>query len=135
MDGQEPLLTYSVPVYQAATGVGPPGGGSGPPREGDGFTFEHVAEKRELWIDFCADTGDGGCASLLLPPNMFSSLVHLLAFDSRLCLQRLHLSEGRCRFGKGLALCKRLIYIYIYILRGLLLLDSCQLWLLPYPVP
>ena len=45
---------------QAATGVGPPGGGSGPPREGDGFTFEHVAGKRELWIDFCADTGDGG---------------------------------------------------------------------------
>ena len=44
--------------------MGPPGGGSGPPREGDGFTFEHVADKRELWIDFCADTGDGGYAAL-----------------------------------------------------------------------
>lgn len=89
MDAREPLLTYSFPVCQAATGVGPPGGGSGAPREGDGFTFEHVAEKRELWIDFCADTGDGGCASLLLPANMSSSLGHLAVFDSKLCLQRL----------------------------------------------
>uniref|UniRef100_A0A7S1T4N1 Calcineurin-like phosphoesterase domain-containing protein n=1 Tax=Tetraselmis chuii TaxID=63592 RepID=A0A7S1T4N1_9CHLO len=28
--------------------------------DGDGFTFEHLAEREELWIDFCADTGDGG---------------------------------------------------------------------------
>ena len=34
----------------------------GPPREGDGFTFEHLAARDELWLDFCADTGDGGCA-------------------------------------------------------------------------
>ena len=37
----------------------------GPPREGDGFTFEHLAAREELWLDFCADTGDGGCATLL----------------------------------------------------------------------
>lgn len=30
------------------------------PHEGDGFTFEHLAGKKELWLDFCADTGDGG---------------------------------------------------------------------------
>ncbi|KAL6778167.1 hypothetical protein ACKKBG_A17180 [Auxenochlorella protothecoides x Auxenochlorella symbiontica] len=30
------------------------------PQDGDGFTFEHLAEGRELWFDFCADTGDGG---------------------------------------------------------------------------
>ncbi|KFM24478.1 hypothetical protein F751_3196 [Auxenochlorella protothecoides] len=26
------------------------------PQDGDGFTFEHLAEGRELWFDFCADT-------------------------------------------------------------------------------
>lgn len=36
----------------------------GPPREGDGFTFEHLAARAELWLDFCADTGDGGCVAL-----------------------------------------------------------------------
>eukprot|EP00889_Picochlorum_renovo_P008589 jgi/Picre1/35619/NNA_003080.t1 len=30
------------------------------PAEGDGYTFEHLSEKKELWLDFCADTGDGG---------------------------------------------------------------------------
>lgn len=30
------------------------------PHEGDGFTFEHLADKKEIWLDFCADTGDGG---------------------------------------------------------------------------
>ena len=34
---------------------------SSAPRHGDGFTFEHLAEGRqELWMDFMADTGDGG---------------------------------------------------------------------------
>lgn len=46
-------------MAQAATGVGT----RGPPREGDGFTFEHLAARRELWLDFCADTGDGGCVA------------------------------------------------------------------------
>lgn len=59
------LDVVCMPAVQAATGAGPPGGGSGPPREGDGFTFEHLAEKKELWIDFCADTGDGGCVAHL----------------------------------------------------------------------
>lgn len=30
------------------------------PSEGDGYTFEHLSQKKELWLDFCADTGDGG---------------------------------------------------------------------------
>lgn len=30
------------------------------PSEGDGFTYEHYAERKEVWIDFMADTGDGG---------------------------------------------------------------------------
>ncbi|KAK2079809.1 hypothetical protein QBZ16_002204 [Prototheca wickerhamii] len=32
----------------------------GAPQDGDGFTFEHLADRGELWFDFCADTGDGG---------------------------------------------------------------------------
>lgn len=45
---------------QAATSEEPPGGGQQPPRAGDGFTFEHLAAREELWLDFAADTGDGG---------------------------------------------------------------------------
>jgi hypothetical protein len=47
---------------QAAVGAAPPGSGREPPREGDGFTYEHLAGRSQLWLDFCADTGDGGCA-------------------------------------------------------------------------
>ncbi len=45
---------------QAATATNPPGSASDPPRAGDGFTFEHLADRPQLWLDFCADTGDGG---------------------------------------------------------------------------
>ena len=45
---------------QAATASVPSGGDSAPPQAGDGFTFEHLADRPELWLDFCADTGDGG---------------------------------------------------------------------------
>ena len=38
----------------------PPGAGAQPPREGDGFTFEHLAQRDSIWLDFCADIGDGG---------------------------------------------------------------------------
>ena len=30
------------------------------PDEGDGFTYEHTDDRGELWLDFIADTGDGG---------------------------------------------------------------------------
>lgn len=30
------------------------------PFEGDGYFYEHLSEKKEVWLDFCADTGDGG---------------------------------------------------------------------------
>lgn len=30
------------------------------PMHGDGFLFEHLAHRNEAWLDFCADTGDGG---------------------------------------------------------------------------
>jgi len=48
-----------IALAQAATGAG----AQCAPREGDGFTFEHLAGRDELWLDFCADTGDGGCAA------------------------------------------------------------------------
>lgn len=37
-----------------------PLGPNAPPSGGDGFTFEHLAGRDELWWDFVADTGDGG---------------------------------------------------------------------------
>lgn len=30
------------------------------PRDGDGVTYDYLADKDELWFDFTADTGDGG---------------------------------------------------------------------------
>lgn len=47
------------PAPQAA--IGPrPAGPNCPPTGGDGFTFEHLADREEAWFDFVADTGDGG---------------------------------------------------------------------------
>ncbi len=30
------------------------------PAEGDGYLYEHLEEHDSLWLDFIADTGDGG---------------------------------------------------------------------------
>ena len=62
---------------QAATGVAPPGGGQGPPREGDGFTYEHLSAKEEVWVDFCADTGDGGDPTYAVARSMAAPLLHV----------------------------------------------------------
>jgi len=49
----------------AAGGSGCPSCGcfnsaSPPPADGDGLTFEHLASRDSIWLDFIADTGDGG---------------------------------------------------------------------------
>lgn len=58
------LGRFDMRTMQAASGTGGGGGAAGGggvvPRDGDGFTYEHLAGKEEAWIDFCADTGDGG---------------------------------------------------------------------------
>ncbi|DBB07470.1 TPA: hypothetical protein ACH3X3_008941 [Trebouxia sp. C0006] len=54
------LGRFDMRTMQAATATNPPGSASDPPRAGDGFTFEHLADRPQLWLDFCADTGDGG---------------------------------------------------------------------------
>ncbi len=54
-----PVPTSLVLDQQAATAQWPLGPNA-PPSGGDGFTFEHLASKDELWWDFVADTGDGG---------------------------------------------------------------------------
>ena len=54
------LQAIEYVAAQAATAASPPGAGGEPPQEGDGFTYEHLAAKDELWLDFAADTGDGG---------------------------------------------------------------------------
>ncbi|KAL3147784.1 hypothetical protein ABBQ32_002515 [Trebouxia sp. C0010 RCD-2024] len=54
------LGRFDMRTMQAATAITPPGTASDPPRAGDGFTFEHLADRPQLWLDFCADTGDGG---------------------------------------------------------------------------
>lgn len=54
------LGRFDMRTMQAATATTPAGGASDPPRAGDGFTFEHLADRPQLWLDFCADTGDGG---------------------------------------------------------------------------
>ena len=62
-------------MCQAATATTPLGCASEPPRAGDGFTYEHLADRAHLWVDFCADTGDGGdptyaVARAMAAPNL-----------------------------------------------------------------
>ncbi|KDD71187.1 hypothetical protein H632_c5609p0, partial [Helicosporidium sp. ATCC 50920] len=55
-----------------------------PPRDGDGVLFEHLARRDDVWLDFCADTGDGGdstyaVARLLAAPALDVVLPDVLA--------------------------------------------------------
>ena len=63
---------------QAATAAAPPGAGALPPQEGDGFTFEHLAGRDSIWLDFVADIGDGGdstyaVACCMAAPSLLAS--------------------------------------------------------------
>jgi hypothetical protein len=70
---------------QAATTALPPGVGPDPPAEGDGYTYEHLAGRPEAWLDFMADTGDGGnptyavARSLAAPELPVQTPAHLVA--------------------------------------------------------
>ncbi|GMH37404.1 hypothetical protein BSKO_05277 [Bryopsis sp. KO-2023] len=50
------LGRFDMRTMLAATSSGWASG----PRHGDGLTFNHLKDRKELWFDFCADTGDGG---------------------------------------------------------------------------
>ena len=67
-------------LSQAATAAVPPGAGPLPPQEGDGFTFEHLAERDTIWLDFVADIGDGGDSTYAVASCMAAPT--LLATDS-----------------------------------------------------
>jgi len=60
------LGRFDLRTLEAATaglggeGAAPSAAGGALPKDGDGYTFEHLSGKEEVWIDFCADTGDGG---------------------------------------------------------------------------
>lgn len=60
------LGRFDQRTMQAATANASDGGAAAasstaaPPHDGDGFTYEHLAGHEEVWIDFTADTGDGG---------------------------------------------------------------------------
>lgn len=45
---------------QAATAASAADQKNPSPHEGDGYLYEHLESKDELWLDFIADTGDGG---------------------------------------------------------------------------
>jgi hypothetical protein len=59
--------------------------GPDPPAEGDGYTYEHLAGRPEAWLDFMADTGDGGnptyavARSLAAPELPVQTPSHLVA--------------------------------------------------------
>lgn len=55
-----PTLPHTC-LARAQAAIAPrPSGPDCPPTGGDGFTYEHLADREELWFDFVADTGDGG---------------------------------------------------------------------------
>lgn len=45
---------------QAATVASAADQSNAAPHEGDGYLYEHLEDRDELWLDFIADTGDGG---------------------------------------------------------------------------
>lgn len=47
-----------------------------PPQEGDGFTFEHLAERKSIWLDFVADIGDGGDSTYAVASCMAAPTLH-----------------------------------------------------------
>lgn len=51
---------FDMRTMLAATNLDDRSSLNGSPHEGDGFIFEQLQDKTETWIDFCADTGDGG---------------------------------------------------------------------------
>lgn len=51
--------------------------GRGPPAAGDGFTYEHLADRSELWLDFCADTGDGGNSTYAVARALAAPRLHV----------------------------------------------------------
>ncbi|KAI7840166.1 hypothetical protein COHA_005949 [Chlorella ohadii] len=53
------LGRFDMRTMQVAIGPRPTGPDC-PPQGGDGFTYEHLADRDEVWFDFVADTGDGG---------------------------------------------------------------------------
>eukprot|EP00879_Flechtneria_rotunda_P018990 GHRR01019937.1.p1 GENE.GHRR01019937.1~~GHRR01019937.1.p1 ORF type:complete len:748 (+),score=303.12 GHRR01019937.1:256-2499(+) len=54
------LGRFDMRTMQAATAASMADSFNDTPAEGDGFTYEHLHSKQELWFDFIADTGDGG---------------------------------------------------------------------------
>ncbi|GIL77238.1 hypothetical protein Vretifemale_6729 [Volvox reticuliferus] len=54
------LGRFDMRTMQAATAASMADSFNDTPNEGDGFTYEHLEERQQLWIDFIADTGDGG---------------------------------------------------------------------------
>ena len=77
------LLKSHAPV-QAATAAAPPGAGAQSPMAGDGLTFEHLAEREFIWLDFVADIGDGGdptyaVACCMAAPTLLATLPANLA--------------------------------------------------------
>lgn len=79
--------------FQAATAAAPPGAGALPPQEGDGFTFEHLANRDSIWLDFVADVGDGGdstyaVACCMAAPTLLATTPQDLAAST---------SDGECR--------------------------------------
>ena len=60
-DSKEPSYSTCVDA-QAATGSSQTEAGSWSegPSQGDGLTYEMYEDKQELWVDFIADTGEGG---------------------------------------------------------------------------
>ncbi|KAG2491434.1 hypothetical protein HYH03_010220 [Edaphochlamys debaryana] len=69
------LGRFDMRAMQAATPSSMADSFNDKPSEGDGFMYEHLDERDELWIDFMADTGDGGnstysVASALAAPGL-----------------------------------------------------------------
>ena len=51
--------------------------GQSAPQAGDCFTYEHLADRNHLWLDFCADTGDGGDSTYAVARAMATPILQV----------------------------------------------------------
>ena len=71
--------------------------GQSAPQAGDCFTYEHLADRKHLWLDFCADTGDGGDSTYAVARAMAAPILQVQHRLVTSLLRRLPGSGILCR--------------------------------------
>ncbi|GFR41995.1 hypothetical protein Agub_g2809, partial [Astrephomene gubernaculifera] len=90
------LGRFDMRTMQAATAASMADSFNDTPSEGDGFTYEHLDDRKELWLDFIADTGDGGNPTYAVASALAAPALHVALPED---MAGLGLGAGAARAG------------------------------------